>query len=102
MSEIGREVILSFLAIGFAAWAGVVGWGVNRVTNQIDQMAKDMKASTKSLNDYTIATNDRLTRLEVIYDAIRVRSGDFHQLNAKGQRSAHMTEIDPNSGRPAR
>jgi hypothetical protein len=38
-----ENIFLGMLGIGFAAWAGVVGWGVSRVTQQIDQIGADVR-----------------------------------------------------------
>ena len=44
-------------AAGFPAWAGVVAWGVMRITNE-------MRNISNKLDDHIILTERRLSRIE--------------------------------------
>lgn len=71
------QIVITMVAAGFSLWAGVVAWGVKRVTHQIDRISDDLKTETKALNDYARQTNERLARLEMVFDAIKIRRSDI-------------------------
>ena len=52
------------LAGSFGIWAGVVAWGVRRVTTQLEAIGFDLKEQSKRLNEYIVNTETRLARIE--------------------------------------
>lgn len=64
MNEI--STLLSFLSLAFGLWAGVVAWGVKRISNQLDGIGKDLREESRRLNQYITQTEARLAVLESI------------------------------------
>ena len=65
------NTVSSLLGFAFAAWAGVVAWGVHRVTSQVDGLAADLRAlmetqnrEIRRLEEYTHAVEHRTVVLE--------------------------------------
>ena len=56
-------ILVYMQAAGFPAWAGVVAWGVLRITNEIKSIAAKLDA-------FIIQTERRLLRLEVHEDLL--------------------------------
>jgi hypothetical protein len=52
------------LAGSFGVWAGVVAWGVRRVTAQLEGIGQELKDQSKKLNEYIVDTETRLARIE--------------------------------------
>ena len=55
---------VSFLSVAFGLWAGVVAWGVRRITGQLENISKDLRDEAKKLNSYIVQTEARLAVLE--------------------------------------
>lgn len=54
-----NDQILAFLqSVGFPAWAGVVAWGVMRVTSMISDISTRMEK-------HQMDTDNRLTKMEI-------------------------------------
>ena len=62
--EDSTAAVLSVLSLAFGLWAGVVGWGVRRITSQLDRIGRDMRAEAEKLNSYIVQTETRLAVLE--------------------------------------
>jgi len=60
------STLLSFLSLAFGLWAGVVAWGVKRISNQLDGIGKDLREESRRLNQYITQTEARLAVLESI------------------------------------
>jgi hypothetical protein len=42
---------ISFLSLAFGLWAGVVAWGVRRITNQLETIGTDLKEESRRLRN---------------------------------------------------
>lgn len=52
------------LAGSFGLWAGVVAWGVRRISGQLDTIGTELKTESEKLNSYIVQTERRLAVLE--------------------------------------
>lgn len=52
------------LAGSFGLWAGVVAWGVRRVTGQLEKIGDELKDQARKLNEYIVHTEVRLAQVE--------------------------------------
>ena len=69
-----HEVVLSLLSLAFGLWAGVVAWGVRRISTQLDNIGKDLKIESEKLNSYIVQTETRLAVLESV-NKVGVKDG---------------------------
>lgn len=87
MSE---NVLLGLLGIAFTAWAAVVGWGISRVTSQIDgigvdvrRLAEQMTTEVHRLDRVLIMVQRQTDNLELQYKnflgAVKLAMGNVHE-----------------------
>ena len=72
------EIIIALFALGFTAWAGVVGWighgfrkDFSDIRGEIKGVRKDIKSEGEKLNSYIIQTESRLSVIEDRLDVNR-------------------------------
>lgn len=77
------EIIMSLLALGFAAWAGVVGWighGFRKdfgdIRGELKGVRADIQKEGEKLNRYIIQTEARLSVIEDRLAVARQKSGE--------------------------
>ena len=58
------SIWLALLSIAFAAWAGVVAWGVKTLTNQLDSLGKHAERLSGAFHDYTKSMEGRVSSIE--------------------------------------
>jgi hypothetical protein len=58
------KFLLQALVVAFGCWAGVVAWGVDRITNEMAEIADRQMSFADKFGDYVTATERRITRLE--------------------------------------
>jgi hypothetical protein len=63
--------------LAFGLWAGVVAWGVRRITNQLETIGTDLKEESRRLNTYITQTEARLAVLESFFSL----NGNRRKLN---------------------
>ena len=59
-----NTVITLLLTVAFTLWAGVVRWGVKRISDQLETIGNDLKSERQKLNQYIVQTEARLAILE--------------------------------------
>jgi hypothetical protein len=59
-----NTVVSLALTVAFGLWAGVVGFGVKRITEQLERIGMDLKEESRKLNQYIVQTEARLAILE--------------------------------------
>ena len=60
------DQLLSLLSLAFGLWAGVVAWGVRRISTQLTDISRELRRESDKLNGYIIQTEARLAVLENI------------------------------------
>ena len=60
----GATIVTLLLTIAFTAWAGVVRWGVHKISDQLNDIGDDLKTESAKLNQYIVQTETRLAILE--------------------------------------
>lgn len=60
------DQLLSLLSLAFGLWAGVVAWGVRRISTQLTEISRELRREADKLNGYIIQTEARLAVLENI------------------------------------
>ncbi len=60
----GATIVTLLLTIAFTAWAGVVRWGVQKISDQLNDIGDDLKTESAKLNQYIVQTETRLAILE--------------------------------------
>lgn len=58
------QLLLACLSVAFGLWAGVVAWGVRRISAQLESIGEDLRTEAQRLNLYIVQTETRLAVLE--------------------------------------
>lgn len=72
-----QDFFLTILAVGFGCWAGVVAWGVNRVTQQIDQISSNVARLADQVTTEVRRLDQILNELQRRADALELQHQNF-------------------------
>jgi hypothetical protein len=64
MNEANNALLMKIISIAFAAWAGVVAYGVRSIITQIDTIHTESVAAAIKTSDYMVGIERRIAALE--------------------------------------
>ena len=64
-----QSVLLSLVAVGFAAWAGVVLWGITAINDRLTDLQASMQRVEGEMVEFKLGVTERVVRVETKIDA---------------------------------
>ena len=64
-----QSVLLSLVAVGFAAWAGVVLWGITAINDRLTDLQQSMERMEGEMTDFKVNVSERVVRVETKIDS---------------------------------